>query len=291
MAHSISRHRPPRGFFRVPLNTHAVVTRDARLVFRLADGSYTIERNLVRYWHKPKYEPAAKCPEYDMFLDSVFRLAADPVEMRRHFYEFLGYALLPSRICRFQWVLYGANTSGKYEALKVAGAILGGDDDPDNVFFVERPPGRVHTDEQIARTMVIPFFGQPSPDAPPAHLFDRIMEQELSGILNRALDGLQALIRRGRFEIPHDCQDAARTYFRTVDHVGNFLTDCCVIFDDNSMRTPMAKVFDRYITWSGADPMRLGRADFIQELRSRGIPYGRGRDNVRTFCGLALLKD
>jgi len=291
MARSISKHRPPPGFFKVSINTYAVLTRDARLIFRLTDGSFTQERNLVRYWHKPKYDSAAKCPEYDAALDEMFRLASDPVDMRRHFYEFLGYMLLPSRVLRFQWVLYGDKQSGKYEALKTVGALLGGEEDPDNLLFVEQPPARVHTDKQLARTMVIPFFGRPSIDAPPAHLFDRIMEQELSGILNRALEGLQTVIRRGRFEIPVNCQDATRDYFRTVDQVGNFLNDCCVVLDTNSVRVPAAHVINKYIAWSQNSPMRLGRADFVQEMRSRGIPYTRSRNGVRHFCGLALVKD
>jgi len=275
----------------VPINAYMVLCRDHRLVLRLADGTHTVERNLVRYWHRPQYDPKAKCPQYEAIVKDMFRLSSDPKGMRRHYYEFLGYCLLPSRVCRLEWVLYGDKHSGKFEALRTVSALLGGDTSPENMVFADRPPERLHDENQMARTMIFPFFGVPDPKAPPAYIHDKVIEQELSGVLNLALKGLRNLIKRGRFNPPADCVEAAREYYRTMDQIGNFLRDCCVVLEDNAVKTPGAQVFNRYIDWSGNNDLRLSKQEFIWELRSRGIPYGRGKDNVRRFYGLALAKD
>jgi len=53
--------------------------------------------------------------------------------------------------------------------------------------------------------------------------FDRIWHSEMPGILNRAIQGLQRLRRRGHFDVPQSCKDAVEEWLNEANPVRSFI--------------------------------------------------------------------
>ncbi|MDR6154757.1 putative DNA primase/helicase [Acidovorax delafieldii] len=88
-------------------------------------------------------------------------------------------------------------------------------------------------------------------------LADAIIKDELSGVLNWALEGLQRLQKRGCFDpvmplamtaMLHEAKADTNSVIAWLDDVGAELQTCCT--------TPKDKVFDEYRTWCLANAMR-----------------------------------
>jgi phage/plasmid-associated DNA primase len=273
-----------------PANATTIKFRNHSVIINLVTASVSVSRNDYPIWKRPEYDPTAKCTEFDTLLFQLFELSSNPDEMVRHFWEFLGYLMLPSRALQYRWVLYGEPASGKHEIIQVVSEFFDKKTLREVVTCERFPPDRAHTDEQITYTMVIPFHGDFSrPGDFGLYQMDRIILSESAGMTAAAMRGLVRLIERGKFDIPEDCHEAYRDYFRTVDHVGNFLRECVVLHENREIRTQMLKVFKRYLTWSGEIHMRYSRNVFIKEIRSRGIGYQRGSDGYYYFEGLSLV--
>jgi P4 family phage/plasmid primase-like protien len=75
------------------------------------------------------------------------------------------------------------------------------------------------------RAMVIPFDRQFGPDDDDKELFTKIWAKEMPGVLNRALEGLARLRKRGEFAPPEDCIRAAREFMAHANPLVAFLED------------------------------------------------------------------
>ena len=58
-------------------------------------------------------------------------------------------------------------------------------------------------------------------------LFPHIWKHELSGALNRALQGLQRLRKRGGFQTPNDCERAKDHWLAHANPLTAFIAECC----------------------------------------------------------------
>jgi putative DNA primase/helicase len=73
--------------------------------------------------HVPhQYDPDAKCPRWDRFLDEVF---AGDTELIEHVHKAAGYSLTGSREEQVWWGLYGSGANGKTEFLNGLRAMVG----------------------------------------------------------------------------------------------------------------------------------------------------------------------
>ena len=75
------------------------------------------------------------------------------------------------------------------------------------------------------RAMVIPFERQFGPGDDDKELFPKIWANEMPGVLNRALEGLARLRKRGEFAPPEDCIRAAREFMAHANPLLAFLED------------------------------------------------------------------
>jgi phage/plasmid-associated DNA primase len=76
------------------------------------------------------------------------------------------------------------------------------------------------------RAMVIPFDRKFDKEAD-KDLFPKIWNTELSGILNRALEGLARLRQRGDFELPVACEHAAQDFMAHANPLVAFIEKRC----------------------------------------------------------------
>lgn len=115
---NLQSNRPPR----------VVNCTNGELWFGL-DGSVTFRK------HNPEsrltnqvgcaFDRDAKCPTWDGMIDKVFQKCRNPDEVKRHFYEVMGYLLQPDRH-QAMWVMFkGPGGNGKSTLLEVIRSVLG----------------------------------------------------------------------------------------------------------------------------------------------------------------------
>jgi P4 family phage/plasmid primase-like protien len=71
------------------------------------------------------YDPKATCPLMDRTLAGVFRDNQEPDEMIRHFWEFAGYVIQPSKNLPSWWLLYGNGQNGKTKMIETVVGLMG----------------------------------------------------------------------------------------------------------------------------------------------------------------------
>ena len=253
-------------------------------------GLYSVKPAKVSRWDRPPYDKAATAPEFNRLLDEAFELCTEPDEVKRHFFECLGYLMAPSDIVPVKIVFFGSENSGKHEAFSVVKSLVE-HKKLHKICFVASPPDVIHSDFDIAHSTVIPFYGEfRRVSDVPVYGFDIAAEHELSGIVNESMSGLKRLAQRGHFDPPRDVIKATSQYLRNVDHLGAFISDNLVILRDEAHYVPCRDVFHKYRNWYDDKRYKLSRKELIQELRARGIKTGYVNRNLACFFGIDIIE-
>jgi putative DNA primase/helicase len=79
-------------------------------------------------------------------------------------------------------------------------------------------------------------------------LFDRIIENELSGVLNRALEGWKRLKQRKRFRPSRDMGRARQELLVHANPLKGFIDECCEA--DPKSKVTLQKFYDAYRDWA-----------------------------------------
>jgi len=108
------------------------------------------------------------------------------------------------------------------------------------------------------RALIFPFMREFSPEESDIGLTDYIVENELAGVLNLALEGLQRLRERGRFELPKSCTSAKDQWFLSNSQIHQFLEDCFV--KHANKRLPFSVVWGAYNVWCHDNGIRMNMA-------------------------------
>jgi P4 family phage/plasmid primase-like protien len=80
------------------------------------------------------------------------------------------------------------------------------------------------------------------------NLVDYVIENELAGVLNRALAGLKRLRSRGYFKVPESCKQAANVWFSSSSQVHQFLEDRLAATSRG--REKFSDVWEAYRSWA-----------------------------------------
>jgi P4 family phage/plasmid primase-like protien len=100
----------------------------------------------------------------------------------------------------------------------------------------------------MRRLRVLPFDRQFKKSEEYRSLFDRIIGNELPGVLNRALRGWKRLQKNGRFTIGADIRRATRRFVAQSNPLQGFIDECCVRDDDG--RSAMKEFYARFRDWT-----------------------------------------
>jgi putative DNA primase/helicase len=128
------------------------------------------------------------------------------------------------------------------------------------------------------------FYGKENPGLTAA------LCEELPGIFNWALDGLQSLRARGRFVQPQTGREAIQELEDLASPVGAFVRDCCTLGPDKSV--PVDALYNRYRRWcldGGRTP--LSKSMFGRDLRAQRPELKRsrlGQDRIPAYTGVAI---
>jgi P4 family phage/plasmid primase-like protien len=130
------------------------------------------------------------------------------------------------------------------------------------------------------RLMVIPFDRTFTEKEKDDELFPSIWKSEMSGVLNRAIKGLQRVLRRGmRFKPPKAVRAAAETWLAEANPLPAFVQECCA--REPSASYLLAGFYAAYVEWSqtkgytriqqsGSVARNLTSLGFSMKKRNRG---------------------
>lgn len=140
------------------------------------------------------------------------------------------------------------------------------------------------------RAMVIPFNrgfheGNAILDLP-----DQIIKNELAGVMNRALQGLQRLRQRGKFQEPKSCQLAKAEWLNESNPVAFFISECLEQTNNTEDTISLGDCFMEFTEFCNNYSIqnRFTKQQFRSSMEDMGIYYGHGSANVRSFKGVKV---
>jgi putative DNA primase/helicase len=147
------------------------------------------------------------------------------------------------------------------------------------------------TDDAIwNRIKAIPFAVQIPSDKIISNYWEVIIEEELSGVLNWALEGCK-LWQEERLGMPDAVFNAVKKYRTDEDIIGQFLSDCCEINKTSEILNK--DLYNEYKEWTILQGEKaLSNPKFIKSIEERGFVKSReGGTGLTSFIGLALGKN
>lgn len=128
------------------------------------------------------------------------------------------------------------------------------------------------TDDTVfssGRINVISFDRHFEPQEQNKDLKNRLRDkQELSGILNWCIEGLQ-LYRKEGLKPPAAVQTATDTYRTDSDKIGNFINECLTKTDKNSKAKDIYEVYSKWCEENGFGVEN--KSNFFAELKTKGL--------------------
>lgn len=287
------------------------------------------------------YDPYATCPRFDRAIRDIFhhRDPAETADLVRHFEEFMGYAIQPTREIPAFFLFKGQGSNGKsklmqtvtehlmgpsaFATMKISslgqdrfatstlvGKLLVFEDDmdkntrlPDGVLkaiserkvmyaefkgkdsfgFVCRalpvfssnhwPRTTDMSYGMQRRAQVIPFKRQFKGSEVDRKLFPAIWREEMPGVLNRALQGLQRVLRRAAFDPPRSCQAAFDLWMQATNPTHAFVSE--FMEPAEGCAIPWREVWKKFEAWQEDEGLqypikkRAAKSDF----QSMGVGF------------------
>lgn len=138
------------------------------------------------------------------------------------------------------------------------------------------------TDEAIwERLFLIPFPRYFQPEEREQDL-DLVLLQELSGILNWCLDGLDAYRREGLItDVPESVRTARRRYREEEDTLLEFIENRCAFGPEYA--TIWADIWGAYLSWCELRAIRHPVGEATLRARLKRVPWGTNGDQ-RIYC-------
>ena len=143
------------------------------------------------------------------------------------------------------------------------------------------------------RVIEIPFnrnFAKELGDKLDKYIGDRIRQNEMSGILNWAIEGVRKYQVEG-LNPPAEVLTASANYKERMDLLHNWIEDCCVLSDEFSCSTQaLWKSYESYTQQTGDQIIKKGYT-LAKKLHARGLTPCRdagGERGLRGFKGIKL---
>jgi P4 family phage/plasmid primase-like protien len=159
------------------------------------------------------------------------------------------------------------------------------------IFSANEPPlSSDQSDAWFDRWLIVPMERRIPEDQRDPHLARKLVtEAELEGLLVEAVEGLERLMRRGRFDLPESVRRAGEGYRDRLDTVRGFVGECCHL--DPDLWTPRPVLYAFYRDWAkdgGRFP--VSAATFFDHLRRgfAGRIEERTRRGKRGWLGIGL---
>lgn len=141
------------------------------------------------------------------------------------------------------------------------------------------PKETERTAAYFRRFLVIPYLETISDDEKDTELHRKIIDSELPGVLNWAIEGLRRLLENKDFSKCDAARQAVETYKKESNSVALFIDDESFV-PDIAGRYPNKRLYAEYREWSGDNGMRaLSSRNFGKELNTLGFEsYRTGKE-------------
>ena len=159
------------------------------------------------------------------------------------------------------------------------------------IFAANEIPRSIH-DKSFAfyrRWIIIPFMNQFTGDNADRDLIGKLtIASELSGLLNRSLNGLKRLFERGHFDENITTNQALEDYEKSNDNVVSFVSDCCEFIQGKRIeRTELYANYEAYCQDEGFNP--TSRQKVYKRVRSyQQVGEVMGAKGIHYFTGIQL---
>ncbi|PPA70179.1 phage/plasmid primase, P4 family [Jeotgalibacillus proteolyticus] len=143
------------------------------------------------------------------------------------------------------------------------------------------------------RWVIIPFpnkFGPGGKPADPDLLEKLTVEEELSGLLNVALQGLLRLEFTSEFTNNKTTEDALEKYRKEIDNVVTFIEEKCLL--DPEKVTPKQEVFAEYQSWCMSSGYKsLGKVKFYHRFEAQAavMEVRLDKQSERSYKGVEIV--
>lgn len=143
------------------------------------------------------------------------------------------------------------------------------------------------------RAMVIPFDRSFHDGDAIVDLADQIISEELAGVLNKALNGLQRLRGRGNFKEPKSCIYHRDLWINESNIVALFLNEKVTVTDDITDQVKLNDMYAEFGSWCGTHGVthKQTKQQFRGVIEDLGIWYGTLAGNSRGFKCVKLIEE
>ncbi|GGK31705.1 hypothetical protein GCM10010965_25690 [Caldalkalibacillus thermarum] len=153
----------------------------------------------------------------------------------------------------------------------------------------ELPSSLDVSDGYFRRWLIVPFPNRFEGKKADKKLLDKLTTpEELSGLLNLAVEGLRRLDSQGDFSHSETVHNMVEQYRQDVDNVTAFVNECCLVDDDAAV--PKTELYEAYQAFCEENGMRpLGRNRFNRRLKEvvTGIKEDKN-SGIRKWKGICL---
>jgi putative DNA primase/helicase len=113
------------------------------------------------------------------------------------------------------------------------------------------------------------------------------LERELSGILNRLIEGCLLWQKDGGLGLPEKVKETNEIYRVEADSVGTYLKDCCII--ESKAKVPILVLYKHYEEWakSAGEEVYKSRI-FTDKLEEKGFRRASHHGTVRQWEGIRI---
>ena len=123
----------------------------------------------------------------------------------------------------------------------------------------------------VRRAHIVYFDHIFTPEEANPNLFPGIWEKELPGILNRSLQGLRRLRKRGGFKMPEDCKRAMKEFMAHANPLIAFIEERCVT--DTEGRTFLSGFRESMKIWARDQGIRGVPTDKRLKRKLEGLGF------------------
>jgi len=140
----------------------------------------------------------------------------------------------------------------------------------------ELPEAEETTEGFFRRFLIIPFERYIPDDKVDPNLAEKIIANELPGIINWVIAGLMRLERNNKFTHCESAERILKEFKKESDPVGLFLEDNVELFDKPMKASNLYSLYDEYCR--DFELGKLGQKQFAQQLQTKGINKYRKSD-------------
>lgn len=140
------------------------------------------------------------------------------------------------------------------------------------------------------RAMVIPFDRGFTPDEMDNNLADYIIRNELSGVLNKAIEGLIRLKRRGYFQEPESCLNAKHLWLDSANPVASFVRDKVITTDNPKDKITLPEMYSAFLSYcTDQNYSRVpSKSEFAATAEELGIKYEKQSTHSKRYVGIQI---